>query len=85
MGTRRQQASDQWRLRLSLDSEDQDTLIPCKACGTDGHVVVDGPGGTYRTKKCVWCDDGYTSREIVGMFQRWVRILKRNQKAGKCP
>ena len=65
-------------MRLTEESAERDTLVPCLACHGTEKRTVEYRDGSYRQFDCVWCSNGYMDKTTAKMFARWLRIRAAN-------
>lgn len=70
--------------RLTLDTGDRPTLLPCPACGGAGKVELRVPGTSrYRQRRCAWCVGfGAVDHMVIRKWNRWAGIRR---SAKECP
>jgi hypothetical protein len=73
------------KARSLTPPEDRPTLRTCDACNGSGYITVEASGTHYRKVFCKWCDgQGLSDLRMWSMHQRWLGILRHNQRAGAC-
>lgn len=81
MGTKRRQSSDRALQRVSVPSQERETLLPCPACEGAGKRLTEKDDGTYSMLRCVWCEsNGFVDHSMFKMYRRWQRILGFNRE-----
>jgi hypothetical protein len=83
VGRKKRESDHRLRLRLDKEAQDRSTLLPCPACEDGTRVLEDA--GTYRMRKCSWCD-GTRSVEasMLPLHRRWIKIWTWNKARGAC-